>query len=246
MKDYKNRTNARLLAYYREKGKENALAVAREMLKSDTHKDDKLFRAHLHGEICETVLEIIIEDFIKNHPEQTKDWVLSKGMILKDIDNPDNGYLTEIDLTLFTNYQILTIECKSYGGDKTFTEACTVNRKGQKPVDVYAQHEKHYECLLKTFEPFRKLGNGSINVTPIKLGYFNFSLGKVIDKRTIVWKNKMPIFNEYNIEKQLESYLDKPTYWKMDHVKKVVNIIDKNKKSNTAAHLKYVTSINRK
>lgn len=242
-KDYKGRTNAKLLAYYKEKGKEQAIAVARSMLQLNTHKDNKIFRAHLHGEICETVCEIIILDFMCRHKVETKDWILSKGMILKDMEDTNSGYLTEIDLTLFTNYQIFTLECKSYGGDKVFTKACTVSRKGQKSVDVYQQHEAHYKCIAKTFESFRQFGNGSLKVEPVALGYFNFSEGDVVDNRTIVWKNVMPIFDELNLERRLNFYLNKTTYWKMAYLKKVVSIIDKKKEENTIAHLKYVTGL---
>lgn len=245
-KDYKETTNEKLITYYREHGKEKAISVARSMLQLNTHKDNKLFRAHLHGEICETVCEIILLDFMSKHKMETKDWCYSKGMILKDIENPDSGFLTEIDLTLFTNYQILTIECKSYGGDKTFTQACTVKRVGQKSIDVYKQHEAHYKCLSKTFDNFRQFGNGSLKVEPVALGYFNFSEGNIVDNRTIVWKNVMPIYDETNLENKLNFYLDKPTYWKMDYVKKVVNIIDRKKKENTSAHLKYVTDLHHK
>lgn len=245
-KDYKGKMNEKLMAYYTANGKENAILLADKMLEATTHKKDKIFRAHVHGEICETVLEICILDFMSRHKEETGDWFYSKGMILKDKDNPNSPYLTEIDMTLFTPYKILTVECKSYGGDKVFTKKCTVNRVGVKSTDVYEQHEKHYKTLLKTFEPFRKNGNGSFNVASIQIGYFNFSIGKVEDKRTDKWQNTMPILNVQKIEALLKTYLNKPIYWKMDYVKRAVSIVDANKKKNTTAHLKYVTDLHRK
>ena len=200
MANYKNDTNKILLDYYKAKGKESTISVATKMLELKNHKEDKVFYAHVHGEICETVCEICILDFMKRHQAETKDWILEKGLILKDPESENKRYMTELDLTLFTPFKIFTIECKSYRGNKIFTGKCTVNRKNIHPTDVYSQHEKHYKTLIHNFEAFRITTNETLKNAPMLIGYFNFSQGTVTDKRTDKWKRLMPIIDINNID----------------------------------------------
>ena len=75
-------------------------------------KAKKNFKTDVNGEVCETVLEIGILEFMKRYPKACKEWVLKKGLIVKDIDDPNNGFLTEIDLVLATPQMIYLFECK--------------------------------------------------------------------------------------------------------------------------------------
>ena len=241
--DYKDKTNRLILDYYKKHSLDRTIRLAYEMLKANTHKNDSTFRSHVHGELAESVLEIGVMDFMKRHSEQTKDWIVEKGMVLRDPESNNRGYVTELDLTIFTPYKIVTIECKSFQGDKTFTDKCTVRRPGMKHKDVYNQHEKHYRTLMNNFQKFRIINEESARVSPLQIAYYDFSIGTVNDVREAKWKKMMPIINPYNLDKFLEMLLDKPTYWRMNYVRRAVQIIAKNKESNTASHLKYVSSL---
>ena len=115
----KNKTNDVLLEFYKTNSYEFTLAVAKKMLESKSYAGKRKFNSDLHGEICETVLEISIMEYMKLYPEKCKDWFYEKGLILKEVNNPDSEFLTELDLVLFTPTQICIFECKSYNSDKT-------------------------------------------------------------------------------------------------------------------------------
>ena len=55
----------------------------------------------------------------------------------------------------------------------------------------------------------------------------------------------MPVLNVNNINRVLSSYINKPTCWKMDYLRRAVDIISKNKNNNTKRHLNYVKSIHK-
>ena len=243
---YKDKTNEKLKEYYKTFGLKRTLQVAYKMLQLPDHKRNKNFKNTVHGELCETVLEICIIDFMNNHKEETKDWFYSKGLILKDIESSNSQYLTELDLTLFTPYKVLTFECKSYSGDKQFINECTVVRKGIKDCDVYNQHEKHYTTLMKNIKYFRNPNIEFHKIAPLQIAYFDFSLGSIEDNRTKTWRSLMPVITYANIDKLLNMYLNKPVCWNMKMLKQAIDIIDKNKEKNTKKHLKYVKSLHRK
>ena len=243
---YKDKTNEKLKEYYNKFGLMRTLQVAYKMLQLPDHKRNKNFKNSVHGELCETVLEICIIDFMNSHKDETKDWFYSKGLILKDIESSNSKYLTELDLTLFTPYKVLTFECKSYGGDKQFIDECTVVRKGIKDSNVYSQHEKHYITLMKNIKYFRNSDIEFSKIAPLQIGYFDFSLGTVQDNRIKKWRAMMPIINYANISKLLTSYLNKPECWNMKMLKQAIDIIDKNKDKNTKKHLTYVKSLHGK
>ena len=109
--------------------------------------------AEMRGEIAETILYIILEDFIEKN--NLTDWRISKGMILKDINsNSYNEYFTELDLTLFTPKCVFSFECKSYKGIKHLSDKGTLHVKRgktfKKALDVFDQHAKHFNVLFST------------------------------------------------------------------------------------------------
>ena len=82
-------------------------------------------------------------------------WFYSKGLILKDVNNPNSGYFTELDLTVFSPQRIFAFECKSYAGPKKITDKCTIRKKKGGTFDVYDQHSKHFMVLADQLKPFR-------------------------------------------------------------------------------------------
>ncbi len=171
-KDYASKINKILKQIYTVKGLEEMTKVAEELLKSKQCKSDENFRNIVHGEVCETVLECYLDNYIMiNNLEGV--WFYEKGMVLKDMTNPDSEYLTEVDMTLFTPFKLLTFECKCYGGGKLVVDECKIVRKGIKPYDVFAQHKKH---IMTLFTPFKLLtfeckcyGGGKLVVDECKI-----------------------------------------------------------------------------
>ena len=68
---FKNNTHDVILEYFKANGLAKTISVARAMLQSESYKDNKLFHSHVHGEICESVLECIIQDYMNRYPLKT-------------------------------------------------------------------------------------------------------------------------------------------------------------------------------
>lgn len=242
---YAGKVNAKMLAFFSANGLAKTIILGQELLKANNHKDDTQFRNEVHGEVCESILECAVLDYIKRNDLEDK-WFYKKGMILKDIDKPDSKYLTELDFTLFTPFKIFTIECKCYGGGKALVDECKVIRKGVKPYDVYKQHKAHFVTLMKNFNPFRLDTTASQKYAPLQVGLFDFSLGTYNDKREEEWKKKMPLLNIENIDTVLDRYKDKPECWNMEGLRRGADIICKHGEKYREKHLKYVKGLAKK
>ena len=241
---YKSSTNEVLLEYYKEHGLLKTIEVAKAMLKSASFKNNKTFHSHVHGEICESVLECIVLDYMRRYPVRTKTWFYAKGLIVKDVLNPNNGYFTEIDLTVFTPQKIYAFECKSYGGDKKIVDRCKIVKKKGGSFDVYDQHEKHARVLSEQLNPFRK--RETIITPGYQLALFNFSLGETLDTRTPQNKVLMPCVDDTNIINLFEMNKDKDVIWNMAYVKRAIQIIERNRDENAQKHLEYVRNLHHK
>lgn len=242
---FSKRTNKYLNLVYNKYGYKQMCKVARIMLVSKKYKDDIQFRNEVHGEICESVLQCGIHEFMKQHPNETKDWKLEKGLILKDPENKLSDFKTEVDITLFTPFKILTFECKCYSGNKTLTDKCTIVRKSVKPYDVYKQHKIHYTVLFENFKKFRLDNEATNKYSPIQIAFFDFSLGSLEDKREPRWQKLMPAVSYDTLDELLESYIDKPICWKMNYVCKALTVINKHKEVNRQEHLDYVKQLHK-
>lgn len=243
---YKSTTHDILLDYHKKFGTQKTIEIAKAMLKSATHKNDGHFMAHVHGEICESVLEMIVIDFIDEYNLKAKGWFYSTGLILKDVNNPNSGYFTELDLTVFSPQKIFAFECKSYGGDKKITDTCTIRKKKGGVFDVYDQHQKHFKVLADQMQPFRIVSPKTRGFAPYQLILFDFALGETIDARDNENKMLMPCLNETNAANILKTAFDKPTQWDIARVHRAIDIISKKSEENTKMHLKYVKELNKK
>lgn len=244
--NYKESTHTLLLEQYQKFGSERTIAIARAMLQSNTHKKEKAFLSHVHGEICETVLEMLILDFIKENNLSSKGWFYETGLILRDVNKPGSGYFTELDVTLFTPQKIFAFECKSYGGDKRITDKCTIRKKKGGTFDVYDQHMKHFKVLADQMQPFRIASIKTRGVAPYQLILFDFALGNTEDVRDTSSKLLMPCLDEKNVTNILKESFGDPVQWDIVRVRKAINIITRNKEKNTESHLNYVKGLHKK
>ena len=243
---YKSTTHDVILDMHKKFGTDKTIEIAYKMLESHTHKSEGHFLSHVHGEICESVLEILIIDFINEFHLESKGWFYKTGLILKDVNNPGNGYFTELDLTVFSPQKIFAYECKSYGGDKKITDKCTIRKKKGGTFDVFDQHLKHFNVLADNLAPFRIANPKTAGKPSYQLALFDFALGETEDIREAKDKLLMPCLNETNATEIMKLAFDKPVMWSIKHVKSAVEIIAKNTEKNTAEHLKYVQALNEK
>lgn len=241
MSDVKSRTFDAIYNFYKSNNcdSQKTINVARKMLTS------KNSSPLIRGELCEAVLTILLQRFIEDNNLKKKGWFISKGMYLKDLDNPDSSYITELDITLFTPRQIYMFECKSYKGAKTLKDECSIyvkrNGKTSLAKDVYDQQFKHFTALLKYVKPF--LNNVKSPVAPFKIIYFDFSDGDIKDVREDKYKVRMPLVDENTLYSLFDNYNSIPDYWDIKGIYKVVQIVNKNKNKLDKKHLSYVKSL---
>lgn len=242
--NYKEATREFLLTKYKEFGAKKTISLAMEMLKSKSHRDNLQFVADLHGEICESVLEIVLLEFMSRYPELTKDWRLEKGMILKDKKNISKEFFTEIDLVLMTPACMFLFECKSYAGDKVLTGSGKLTRtvcidgvQSKKTCDVYRQSVLHKEVFYEWFKQFVVRGKEPL----IQMCMFDFSLGELVDRRSRAAKIEMPCLGVGSVLQ----YVSQPgeIVWDVTYfdpiIKKLQNISDQLR----SRHLSYVKGL---
>lgn len=223
----KDSTRKHLLLLYQKYGEDIAIETARKSL--SIAKGGKDFKPQFNGEICETVLEIILKEYCKKH----QDSFYLKSVVLPDTETLSN-FLTEIDFVFFTTECIYCIECKSYAGDKELCNEGTIVLRNGKSRDVYKQNSMHLDVLDKLIGPFSK--------EPVyKLVLFNFSTGNLIDKRTDEWKMNFPVVDEKNFRTVISKRRKK--VWDVVGLRRASVKIEKFSDANRARHLEYVKKL---
>lgn len=238
MGDPKKTIHQLLLDYYGAKGLIPAIQVARELLKkpvvSKSEMSTQELNAIFNGEVCETVLNVMILDFMKHNPTLTKDWRYNSGIILSDLETQSTKFLTEIDALLFTPGCIYIFECKSYSGDKQLIGKGTITRKNGNNCDVYSQNSLHLKILNQWLHRFSEH-------PCYQMVLFDFSSGSMTDKRSYDAQKELLYVNDKTLYNLLrESRL---SVWKPEDIavisSKFATETDKLRKS----HLKYVKSL---
>lgn len=186
----------------KQTGFDGAYAMAERLLGSKQHSDDFEFVSTLHGEICETVLELKLLEIARKYPKATQGWSYNKSLVLKDRFSFNSDFYTEIDLVLFTSACIYLFECKSYSGDKQLVGNGTLKRtmktsyKNQvNTCDIYKQSKLHLDTITPWVEEFVLPGK----LPFIQMCIFDFSLGTLSDKRTNAAKLELPCLKEATI-----------------------------------------------
>lgn len=241
---YKSNTNSVLVSDYKVHGIQHTILLATAMLQSTAHKGDEEFRTTLHGEICETILELGLQFYQEQHRKETTSWFWKKGLILKDPTSANSKYLTELDLTLFTPQMIYVFECKSYGGKKVLSGKCTL-QTANRTCDVYRQNAAHEETLLKNINAFRLPGEAAYKAVGTKKILFSFALGELEDTRTNEDKREMPYLTYRTLFPYLEASAKGSAVWDVIALKKAMNVIERAGASLSKKHLEYVKSIKR-
>lgn len=239
MEDVKNKTSEALYDYYKkEQNLSKLISVSRSMLSSSSSTPQ------IRGEICETVLSIMLEEYINRYNLNDK-WIVSKGLILKDRLNPTSSYSTELDLILFTAETIYCFECKSYRGKKILRDKGKLyveyNGKEKLQIDIYEQHKKHFYALIKYLKDYQI--SGVEGGKPVKIIIFNFSEGELLDKRDERFKRLFPVVDESQVYKIFKYHFDAPRFWDIERMKGKIHELEEKSKGLYDEHICYVSSI---
>lgn len=226
----KDATREKLLELRETYGTATAIEVAKKSLKINS--SDVSFKQQFNGEVCETVLEMILQKIIK---EEHPDWFYSKSMILPNPDS-NNEFLTELDFVLFTPNCVYCIECKSYAGKKIITDKGTVELN-KYSRDVYKQNIMHLEMLSKLI--------GNFSESPVyRMVLFNFSRGDIVDKRDEKWKGIFPVVDENTFPFVFKQ--EGKAVWDMQGLRAARVKLERFSEQNRERHLAYVQSLHGK
>lgn len=195
--DEKSKIHDILLDFYQKKGAALTVKVAEGLLTRTVESKTKLSTAELNavmnGEVCETVLEILIKDFMRRNPKRTKGWQYCKSVVLSDLDSARSDFLTEIDALLLTPGCIYIFECKSYAGEKRLVGNGVITRSKGNDCDVFSQNSLHLKTLQRWLNKFSRSPR-------YQMVLFDFSSGTLTDMRDPEAKKYMRLTNVSNLK----------------------------------------------
>lgn len=232
----KSKTCEKLNQVYEQHGLQFTLDVAETILRK-RKPGGKDFRTDLYGQLCETVLEVMIRDYIKT---KNLNWCYAKSLVLKDIDNSESEFLTEVDFLLCTEQCIYVFECKSYSGTKKLVDAGTIIRENGNNCDVFSQNSLHLSVLKKVFDKFSR--------SPVyQMVLFEFSNGGMSDLREKRQRIELPCCNVNNLFKYVEARERgiQQRNWDLNYVRKALSILEKNSDTLHNKHLQYVKALHK-
>lgn len=206
----KERTNYALLQLYEQKGYDVFKQTCINMKGNNWFDKDEY--GFFKGECAEVFLYVTIVEFIEKFKLP---WKVYLSLVLPHKDGI-TGHTTEIDLVLVSEEMITVFEAKSYGGNKTIRDICTIQRKhGNK--DIYSQNALHCESLIK------QIADLNINdQRGMKSVLFSYAEGSIKDAREAKYKRLMPVVTENTILRYLTSLTKlENKYWKPEIYGKV-------------------------
>lgn len=229
----KDCVHQKLFEMQKKYGTAATISVAKKSLKIG--KSDVEFKQQFNGELCETILELLLKDSIRDKHE---DWFYSKSLVLPDA-KTQSDFLTEIDFVVYTPQCVFCIECKSYQGEKQMIEDGTVVYRAGKR-DVYKQNVMHLEVLDKMIGTFSKQPS-------YQMILFNFSTGNMNDRRAESAKREFPVVDEKSIIKLMElCTVGKSKVWDTEGLRKARVRLENFSSRNHNRHLEYVKSLHGK
>jgi len=234
--EYKKATHAKLIEMYQKRGAAYTVKMAEGLLHSQEYYDDFEFRMEVHGEICETVLEIVLDSYLKKNCSKDK-WILVKNLVLFERGRKPGDFLTEIDLALFLEPCVFLFECKSYAGEKVLCGDGVLKRQNASGYDIYRQSCLHRRTLEPWLEGFVNKGK----IPLIQMCMFNFSNGGITDTRSRSAKLELPCLGVGDVAKYVTGFHD--SVWDMQALKLAVPKLVKISEKLHDRHLEYVKNL---
>lgn len=177
----------RLIQVYEQRGLDMFLNVCAEMLNIKDREDWEK-KKKVNGEVCELVLRIMTEDYLKR--KGLKGYVFH-SLVLKNLRNPKSDFRTELDFTLLTPGFCVTGECKSFSGQILVTDECTL-RRGDLVADVGRQSQVHMNALVPYLQECVREGAG-VSSPPVGKFCFLYSNGGLADRRNSTAQASLPV-----------------------------------------------------
>ena len=224
----KGRANYVLLQLYEQKGYDVFKRTCINM--KGNYWFDKDEYGQFKGECAEVYLYVTILRFIEKY---NLTWKVYLSLVLPNRDGIQ-GHTTELDIVLVSEEMITVFEAKSYNGNKTITDICTINRPAGKK-DIYKQNALHCESLIKQIKDYNINGPRGM-----KSVLFSFAQGSLKDTRDKRCSNLIPVLTEDNLLHYLSSLTRlKDKYWKPTIFDRIEEL---SKQLTIEDHMKFIRS----
>lgn len=237
---YRELTHKKLMEIFEKRGTRAALTAAEGLLHSKEYSKDLAFKRELNGELCETVLEILLKSYYCRNLSAAKEWHFVKSFVLSERGKSPYDFLTEIDLALFTPACIFLFECKSYSGEKTLIDDGKLYRNGKFACDVFSQSLLHKRTLEPWVNDFVVSGRTPL----IQMCMFEYSNGPLTDKRGRAARIEMPCLNAAQVIDYVKGFTE--TVWNMAVLKKALGVLEVSSDNFRSAHLNYVKELHKR
>ena len=177
----------KLMKEFREGGLEHLIKVSDKLLKDTEHgRDYHDEKSLIKGELAEVTLMCILQEFRKL---MCKDSILAKGIFIQDT---KSNQVTELDVTLITEYAIYLFECKSYSGRKKELKGlCELYINDELRADVFEQNKLHVEIFNREYGGFTKKGS-----KPYRIILYDYATNKFRDRRDEQTIARLPVLNQ--------------------------------------------------
>lgn len=179
--------NEKLLGILKNEGVEKFLAVSKAMLAVDARQSPSM-KAQFVGQVCETVLFGLTQEYIKLRNVKAACYA---STVLKDLQDMQSSFRTELDFILCSPSFLLTTECKSYAGPVEIVGQGEFKHRG-KSNNVYSQSLLHYKKLNLYAEQV-SLPNLGLGRLPVFANAFIFSNSTVKDSRPDQCKSSLSV-----------------------------------------------------
>ena len=230
----KDSVRYKLLKVYQDMGLQCALDMSDQFLGEAAKAGKELgiddFGKIIRGELSELYAEMCMREYVREHTNS----FYTKSLCFPRTDGKEG--FTELDLTLFTQYFILVLECKSYSGSKTLTDEGCMNVKGRTSYNVFAQNRMHLANLDPYIRNHRLLTVKDAG-KPYIIGMFSYSKDDITDLRDNEWRNKFLLLTEKNILQYLNSIVRNKVIWDIHGLYGTVSKLEKRSKDCMIKHI---------
>lgn len=194
-----------LLDVLRNQGVEEFLQVGVDFLNVDPRGDTKL-RSQVSGEVCEVILVGLSMNYAQVAKRKMR---VYHSVVLKDLRDKGSDFRTELDAVIVTPYFILTTECKSYFGEVSIVDQCSLVHFGTK-TDVWRQSKLHHMHLMNYAKQFVSAKIG-MPQPPVFANAFVFSNSRLLDKRSQAGKRSLRVLTASNLIQYYEAMFKRYT-----------------------------------
>ena len=204
----------KLINVYNTHGVKAFLDVCANLL-SVKESSDFNKKMQVNGEVCEVVLTVLTKRYLQ-HRGITSQCIHS--LVLKDLHHKDSDFRTEIDFTIVSPFVCVTGECKSFAGDITIKDKCTLSRSTMN-ADVAKQINLHSKTLTPYLESLALPNSKGVPRPPLEAFCFLYSNGRVQDMRSKASRVEFPVVTIKNLYAYYDSVFGKHTTRMCDYSK---------------------------